>query len=305
MSKFMFSKLALVLAITTVVNSFAATDASKENDKNAKVHPLWAVTEGIDAPECTYYDNESKTIFVSAVGGKPDEKDGNGAIHKLDKSGKMIAKDWVRGLNAPKGLRAYKGTLWVSDIDQVIAINIEDGAVAKKIDIPGAKFLNDVAVDDSGVVFVSDTLVSRIYRIEGDKSSVFIDGKQLESPNGLLVHGNKLIVASWGLIEEGNWNTKSTGHIYSIGLGTKLINKITRRPLGHLDGLEMDSKGNFIVSDWMAGKVFRVKAASGKSETLMYGFKGSADIGIIPSTQILIVPRMGENKVTAYPLSKL
>ncbi len=302
MSKLTFS--ILILFFTGTV-SFAAVDASKENDKNAKVRPAWTLTEGLDAPESTYYDNDSKSIYVSVVGGQPDAKDGNGAIHKLDRNGKMTTKDWVKGLNAPKGLRAYKGTLWVSDIDQVIAINIEDGSVSKKIDIPGAKFLNDVAIDDGGVVFVSDTLVSRIYRIEDDKSAVFIDGKQLESPNGLLIQGNKLIVASWGLIEDGNWGTKAMGHVYSIGLGTKLINKITRRPLGHLDGLEVDSKGNYIVSDWMAGKVFRIKAANGKSEMLMYGFKGSADIGIIPSTQTLIVPRMNENKVTAYALSKL
>lgn len=294
----------LILSLITSL-SFAAIDASKENDKNAKVKPTWTLTEGMDAPESTYYDNDSKSIYVSVVGGKPDAKDGNGVIHKLDKNGKMIAKDWVKDLNAPKGLRAHKDTLWVSDIDQVVAINIGDGMVSRKIDIPGAKFLNDVAVDDDGIVYVSDTVAGRIYRIEEDKSSVFIDGKQLESPNGLLVQGNKLIVASWGLIEDGNWSTKALGHVYSIGLGSKQITKITHRPLGHLDGLEVDSKGNYLVSDWIAGKVFRVKPANGKSEVLIYGFKGSADIGIVPATQTLLVPRMNENKVTAYALSKL
>lgn len=291
--------------ISSITMSFAAIDASKENEKNAKVHPAWTLSENLDAPESAYYDNESKNIFISAVGGKPDEKDGNGQIHKLDRNGKIVVAGWVKELNAPKGLRAHNGLLWVSDIDQVLAINIADGTIAKKIEVPGAKFLNDIAIDSSGVVYVSDTVVSRIYRIEDDKSSVFIDGKQLESPNGLLIQGNRLIVASWGLIEDGNWGTKAMGHIYAIGMSSKQITKITRRPLGHLDGLEIDSKGNFLVSDWIAGKVYRVKPNNGKSEVLIYGFKGSADIGIIPANQILLVPRMNENKVSAYALSKL
>ncbi len=295
-----------VLIFSLFLNSGqAAVDASKENDKNAKVHPAWTLEENLDAPESCYFDPESKNIFVSVVGGKPDEKDGNGLIHKLDKNGKIITAGWVKELNAPKGLRAHNGLLWVSDIDQIVAINIADGTIAKKIDVPGAKFLNDVVIDGSGVVYVSDTIVSRIYRIEEDKSSVFIDGKQLESPNGLLIQGNRLIVASWGLIENGDWATKALGHIYSIGISSKQITKITRRPLGHLDGLEVDSKGNFLVSDWMAGKVYRVRPNNGKSEVLIYGFKNSADIGIVPGTQMLLVPRMGENKVSAYALSKL
>lgn len=281
---------------------FAATDASKENDKNTKIKPVWTLTEGCDKPESSYFDPETKNIFISVVGGDPAAKDGNGLIVRLDKKGDLIAKNWVSGLNAPKGLRAHGGTLWTADIDQVVAIKIADGTILKKIDVAGAKMLNDVAIDKDGIVYVSDTLGSKIYRIENDKVSEFIGGKNLESPNGLLIEGNKLIVAAWGYTED--WTTKAPGHLFSIGLATKQIKKITPRPLGNLDGLENDGRGNYLVSDWVAGKIFRVKP-NGKSELMFYGFKGSADIGYISSSQILIVPRMNEDKVTAYSLGKL
>ena len=36
----------------------------------------------------------------------------------------MVSAKWVTGLNAPKGIRSLGGTLWVTDIDEVVSIDI-------------------------------------------------------------------------------------------------------------------------------------------------------------------------------------
>ena len=59
-------------------------------------------------------------------------KDGDGWISKLTLDGKMAKNKWVTGLNAPKGLRSHDGTLWISDIDRVVAVDIESGKVVQK-----------------------------------------------------------------------------------------------------------------------------------------------------------------------------
>ena len=45
-------------------------------------------------------------IYVSNVNGNPTEKDGNGYISKLYKSGKVCTNKFIEGLNAPKGMAA-------------------------------------------------------------------------------------------------------------------------------------------------------------------------------------------------------
>ena len=156
----------------------APTAAAPAAQDDAK----WTVTEGINAPESVYVDADDGFIFVSDIGGAPDQRDGNGYISKLSMDGKVIAAQWVTGFNAPKGLRSYKGTLWTADLDEVVSIDIASGKVASRIKIDGAKFLNDVACGPDGTVYVSDTVASRIYAVKNGKASVFAEGDDIEYP---------------------------------------------------------------------------------------------------------------------------
>jgi hypothetical protein len=172
----------------------------------------WAVTDGIAAPESVFVDADSGFIFVSNINGMPDARDGNGYISKLSSDGKMITAMWVTGLNAPKGLRSYKGTLWNADLDEVIGIDIASGKITSRTKVDGAKFLNDVATGDDGTVYVSDTVASKIFAVKNGKATVFAEGDDIEYPNGLLVQGDKLIVAGWGK-PEADFTTKVPGRL--------------------------------------------------------------------------------------------
>ncbi len=95
----------------------------------------WTVTEGIDAPESVYVDPDSGFIFVSQVTGQAGERDGTGRIVKLSSDGKVVSASWVTGLNAPKGLRGYKGTLWTADIDEVVGMEISSGRIVSRVKV--------------------------------------------------------------------------------------------------------------------------------------------------------------------------
>lgn len=261
----------------------------------------WTV-EGMLAPESAYLDEGSGYLYVSQVDGQANDKDGKGRISKLGLDGSLVAADWVTGLNAPKGLRSFGGTLWVSDIDEVVGVDIASAKITSRVKIEGAKFLNDVASGPDGTIYVSDMMLSRIYAIKDGKASVFAEGEHLEYPNGLLVDGERLIVASWGK-PEADFSTKVPGRLYTLDLKTKQKSLITKQPTGNLDGLDQDARGGYIVTDWIAGKVLQITAA-GETRLVRQFKPGTADHTFLYAQgDILILPHMNENKVAAYDIS--
>ncbi len=266
----------------------------------------WELTEGVQSPESVFFDEVTGFLFVSQIGeGGATGKDQDGYLSKLTPDGKVVSLKWVTGLDAPKGLRSHENRLWVSDIDRLIGIDIAEGKIVERISVPDATFLNDVACTSDGTVYVSDTMGNKIFRCRGGKVEVFAEGDKLENPNGLLVVGNHLIVASWGKPDE-DFSTEIPGRLYTLDLETKEKSLITPEPFGNLDGLESVGEGRYLVSDWFAGKIFFIGSNGDdmRSRQLLELPKGAADIGIIPDERLLIVPQMLENKITAYQMRR-
>ena len=265
---------------------------------------IWQVTEGISAPESAYWDAESGFLYLSQIrkgGGKA--KDGDGGISKLTRDGKMVEENWITGLNAPKGVRSSGGTLYVSDIDELVVIDIKAGKVKEKVQIPDAKFLNDVAAGPDGAAYVSDMAAGRVFRYLNGEVSVFAEGPELQYPNGLLVHDGGLILGGWGTeLNPEDFSTKELGQLQRLDLKTKKLSVITPKPLGHLDGIEIDGHGGYVLTDWRNGKVFHVNAL-GNPTTLLSLPQGTADHAVLLPEGILILPEMLENRLTAYQLN--
>ena len=85
-----------------------------------KLDQLW-LAEGLRTPESVlFYKTETETVlFVSEIEGEGAAVDGKGGIAKLGTDGKIVNQDWVRGLNAPKGLAYHEDLLYVADITEV------------------------------------------------------------------------------------------------------------------------------------------------------------------------------------------
>ncbi|NQU55268.1 MAG: ATP-binding protein, partial [Bacteroidetes bacterium] len=159
-----------------------------------KLEKVWETTTELKTPESVLYDDERDVIYVANVNGNPAEKDGNGFISILDADGNITNLKWITNLNAPKGMAIYKNKLYVSDITQLVEIDIEKGEIIKKYDAVNSVFLNDVSADNSGMIFVSDTRTARIHVLKNGELKVWIEGKPLENPNGLMVENGMLFI---------------------------------------------------------------------------------------------------------------
>ena len=298
--------LCLLFAVAlTSCNSEPSKEASTATSAPAPKPPakeLWNVRIAIDAPESAYVDPKTGDIYVSIIGGMPDKKDGDGRIARISKDGRSTNASWADGLNAPKGLGAWEGTLWTADIDEIVGISMASGKISSRVKVKDAKLLNDVTVAHDGTVYVSDMMGNRIYTLAGGKLGVFAEGEQLEYPNGVLLEGDALVVGGWGSKPKDDFSTDVLGHLYKLDLKTKMKTNITPEPVANIDGVEPDGEGGYIISDYLAGKIIRV-SKDGKTKTLTTFKPGTADIAFIWALKTLIVPHMQENKVAAYDIS--
>lgn len=259
---------------------------------------LWETT-GFQTPESAIVDTASNVIYVSNIAGGPADRDGNGYISKLSLDGKVTAEKWVTGLDAPKGLGLHGGKLFVADLDKLVEIDVASGNIVTKHEAAGAKILNDVAIDGEGNVYTSDWPGNAIWRLSGGTFEKWLESDKLANPNGLLIDGDKLIVAAWGAMEA-DFSTKTPGNLLAVNLADKSISNLGNgKPVGNLDGLERFDADSFIVTDWVAGKVFQITRAGDAKELLVLG-QGSADLTYNPTTRTAIIPLMVDGKVVAY-----
>ncbi len=260
------------------------------------LNKLWEVT-GLEAPESVIFDEKQDMYYVANVTGDPTQKDGSGFISQIDKNGKVVNQKWITGLDAPKGMGIHNGKLYVSDIDQVAVINISTGNIEKKYSAPGATFLNDLAIAGNGDVYVSDTFINAIYKISGDKIEQWLADEKLDFPNGLFAKGNEIFVASWGQVASDETPNAVKGKLFKISLKDRKITEISS-PFANGDGLAAYKNG-FIVSDWIAGKIFFVDNKGSHKEIGSYN-AGTADLAL--AGNVLLIPQMSEGKLLAFSL---
>jgi sugar lactone lactonase YvrE len=268
---------------------------AQESDQ---VQKLWETPAQLMTPESVLYAPTEGVLFVSNIDGKPDEKDGQGFISKVSPTnGTIVELNWVSGLNAPKGMAVSDDSskLYVSDITDLVEIDITNGQITNRYTIPGSTFLNDVASDKQGNIYVSDTGSNSTYKFENNTSAprIWLQTPELNSPNGLYVDNstNKLVIASLG------------GSLSLVDLDNKTIGNLgTQVPMGSLDGIVGDTGENlYYVTDWAAGKVYAVNSDGTDYRTLIDLQKqGTADLEFITSERMVIIPMMQDNKLVAY-----
>ena len=253
-----------------------------------QLEPLWTI-DGLRIPESVlvYQQQNDKLLFVSEIDGNGNVADGEGGVAMINPDGSLRDHNWIRGLNAPKGLGVYQGKLYVADLTEVVVIDIASGKVTEKISAPEAVFLNDITVDSKGVVYVSDTRKNRVYKLENGKISVWLEN--IEAANGLKAIGNDIYIAANDKLLKAD----NDGAITLIAKG------FAQRA----DGLEPIGNGDFIVSCW-AGIVYYVYA-DGRIVKLLDTQEqklSTADIGWDPVSNTLYVPTFLGNSVSAFRL---
>jgi len=207
---------------------------------------------GFSSPESVVVSGDD--VFVSNLGAKlePMEKDGDGFISKLDRQGNIKVLKWVDKLNAPKGLIAVNGVLYVADIDRVLGYRQRDGKPVFELDLAasGSKFLNAFARYDNRRLLLSATDLSKVFVI--DLLSRSYRELKFDSPprgpNGLKKLGPRLMVVEWGSDNQANGKVKA----YLLdGYTAKLEKTWEPSPAGYFDGVVSLGANRWLISNWV------------------------------------------------------
>jgi len=251
-----------------------------------KLEKLWQTDTIVAVPESVLPDMKKQILYVSLIDGGAWDADGKGGVARISLDGKKIDSTWITGLNAPKGLGMYGNRIYVADISQVVVVDIQKGKIEKKIPIDSAMGLNDITVTDNEIVYVSDSKTAKIYRIENDVPSLYLE--KMDGVNGLKAIGTDLYILS--------------GKSFVKADAQKNITKVASLDQSG-DGLEPVGNGDFIATSWV-GYIYYVHA-DGRVELLLDTHlekKNTADIGFDPAGRIVYVPTFNGKQIIAYRL---
>lgn len=283
-------KLFLLMGVLFLTACGGSSDKkTTEQADSAKTPELvlkWESDSSLKVPESVLFDKAAQVLYVSNIDGtNPWEADGKGSIGKVGLDGKVIAAEWVSGLHGPKGMGMFNGKLYVADLGNIVVIDIAAGKIEKSIPIEGATGLNDISIDPSGVIYVTEYLAKKLYKVENEKAELIAEN--LTQPNGVLYHNNELFLLD------------GTG-MFKVN-ADKSLTKIADGMEGGLDGIENIEGNNFIISCW-EGALWHVNT-DGTKHLLMdtrAEKRNTADIGFDPATKTVYVPTFFRNTVVAY-----
>jgi hypothetical protein len=258
---------------------------------------------GLSSPESVVVSGDD--VFVSNVGVKlePFAKDGDGFIARLDRQGNIKALRWADKLNAPKGMIAVNGVLYVADIDRVLGFRMRDGKQVFALDLApsGAKFLNAFARYDSRRLLLSSTDLGKVFVIDLPKhsySELKFDTPP-NGPNGMKKLGSRLMLVEWGSDDKPNGKVRT----YLLdGFNAKLEKTFEPSPAGYFDGVVSLGANRWLISNWVkyepAGLLQVLDTHSGKVTVASdkITLAGPADI-FLDDRNKLWVPGMMEGKV--------
>jgi len=279
-----------LLSLGALAGALLAAAAAQAQAPTAhKLTKVWESEAALKVPESVRFDAKRKVLYVSNIDGEPWVADGKGSIAKLGLDGKVIAADWVTGLDCPKGLALSADGKWLyaADIGGIVVIDIKKGKIKQKIAIPEGVQLNDLVSDGKDTLYVSDSKGKTVYVVKDGKASVYLDETALKGPNGLLVHDGALYVLD-------------NNSLNRVG-PDKSLTVIADGMPGGVDGLENVKGSDFLVSVW-SGAVWYVNG-DGSKELLFDGKAvqtSTADIGWDPATGTAYVPTFFKNTVIAF-----
>jgi sugar lactone lactonase YvrE len=261
-----------------------------QNFQSEKLVKIWEVN-GLSVPESVLPVPEEGILYVSNIGlQNQDEKESGGFISIIDTNGRVLNLKWAEGLKAPKGMAIVRDRLFVTEVDRIGEIELTSGKKLNEYPVPGAVFLNDMAADREGRLYISDSRTGTVYTLAGGEVAVFLKSGEFPNPNGVVVDQGFLILG--------------TGEkIVRIDLSTKVMTDFMIHT-GGVDGLALTGEGRVIFSDW-PGTVHLMKQGEEKElilDTTSSKTSKTADFGYDPGKQMIYIPTFFDNSVICYRL---
>ena len=283
----------------------ATADTAAAAPAGPSATPLTTV-DSLDGPEAARWDPDQRVWFVTNINGSPSAKDNNGYISRLTADGTIDSLRFVAGgrnkvaLNGPKGMEITGDTLWVADIDVIRGFNRKTGIPVASIRVPGATFLNDLAVGPDGAIYATDTGIiiaadgithpgpDAVYQIAGRTVTTAVRFEGQPGPNGITWDsvGRRFVIVPF-----------SDKAISAWAPGDSVPQKIGEGP-GMQDGIEEFGGGRFLVTSWADSSLSVF--SEGQMTKLAGNLPGGADLGYDREGGRVAVPQLTENKVQFF-----
>ena len=178
-----------------------------------------ATIEGLSGPEAVRYDPDLDVYFIANFNGEA-AGDSNGFISRVAANDLTMTTRFMEGtpaapLHGPRGMFVTGDTLWVADADGVHGFDRNVGTQVAFVSFtafaPG--FLNDIVQGPDGALYITDTGLSRVYRLAGRDVTIAIEDSTMLRPNGITwdeANARFLLVS---------WDPGNTMHAWRLGEG--------------------------------------------------------------------------------------
>jgi len=258
----------------------------------AGVTKSWELTDGLAMPESAAWDPKRNRFYVSNM--NPAGAGGEGFISLIDAAGQVLEMKWVTGLRRPTGVAVLGDRLYVVERTGVVVIDLERAEITDRrvIESEGG-FLNDIAVSRDDSLYVSDSGLGAIYRVNAAETTLWVKNDAVAGVNGLVIQGDRLFATTMG-----------SESLVAINLETGEVESIVDlRPFGG-DGIVPDGAGAFLVSDFN-GLLLRV-TLTGDREVIIYTRDAGislTDFGYAPDRKLVVIPTLRGNSLMAFTLN--
>ena len=233
-------------------------------------------------PESVTYDSERGYYLVS--------NKGNGEIIKLAGEEQSV---WNSDQQSIRGLHILGDKLYAASNEGLIGFDLATGEKVSSITLNGQAFLNDIASDSNGYLYISDTGGGKIFKVNPTTSTQSVFATGLPQPNGILFEEdqNRLLVCNWG----------STGIVNSVSLADSTVSIAFNTDMVDMDGIIFND-GDYVISAWSPSTINVKPQNSDEFVSFPLELNGPADISNNGPEGIMI-PYFSSNEVKSFSYS--
>ncbi len=236
------------------------------------------------SPESVTYDSLYNRYLVTNSNGKIMQRSSNGSV-----------TDFVSSSGGTHGIAVFNGVAYACQGATVRGFALSNAAQVFTATLSGASFLNGIAIDNNGMIYLSDFTNKRIYKLNSSNGAYWqYVTNTVNTPNGLVLDPprNRLIICCWG----------SNAPVKAINLSDSSMSTLITTSYGNCDGIKLDKYNNVYISTWSPARIIRydINFSLPVTEVVTSGLSNPADIFINKWADTLAVPNSGNSTVTFH-----